>query len=123
LVDHITFVYKININPEEMMVYYSGNRGFHVTVNAEVFGAEPMVDMIKVWRVVAEMFYKTLNLETMDRAVYTRRRAWRVPNTTHGKTGLYKRALTYEELMGNALTGIQELAKSPCEWLDLTDII
>jgi DNA primase catalytic subunit len=122
LVDHAVSVYELDINQEQMLVYFSGNRGFHVTINAECFDAKPMVDMIKVWRLVSEELFKELKLVTLDRAVYTRRRAWRVPNTKHGKTGLYKRALTYQELM-SGVNKIKELAKSPCPWISISEVV
>jgi len=122
LIDHLIAVYNIDINPDEIMVYYSGNRGFHVTIHYEVFDAQPMVSMIKVWRIVAEHLIKELKLTTADRSVYTKRRAWRVPNTKHGKTNLYKIPLRYDELLLE-VDKIRELAIKPAEWLNLEEVI
>jgi hypothetical protein len=117
-VDYFIKAHNIGISPEEIMIYFSGNRGFHVVVNAEVFNAEPQIDMIKVWRLLVNHINKELKLNTLDLAVYTKRRSWRIPNTKHTKTGLYKRALTYEEF-NSSLENIRELAKKPADWIDL----
>lgn len=122
LVDYLVSTYEVGISSEEMMVYYSGNRGFHVTINHSVLEADPQVDLMKVYRIMAEMFYKSLHLQTLDRAVYTRRRAWRVPNTKHSKTGLYKRALTLSEF-NSGIGNIKELATKPCSWIDIKSVI
>jgi hypothetical protein len=122
LVEHLIAVFDVDISSEFLMIYYSGNRGFHVTINHEILEVEPMVDLIKVYRLMAENLHKTLNLSTLDRTVYTRRRAWRVPNTKHGKTGLYKRALTLLEL-NSGIDNIKALAKSPCDWLSVMEVI
>jgi len=123
LVDHIAHdVYGVGINPEEMMIYFSGNRGFHVTVNAECFNAQPQFEMIKIYRLLADHINKQLNLKTLDLSVYTKRRAWRIPNTIHVKTGLYKRALTYEQLKGD-VESIKELAKEPANWVSIVEVI
>ena len=122
LVNHLVDVYETNVNMDEMMIYFSGNRGFHVTVNAECFNAQPQFEMIKVYRLLVNHLNKQLNLKTLDLSVYTRRRAWRIPNTIHAKTGLYKRALTYEQLKGD-IESIKELAKEPADWVNIVEVI
>jgi hypothetical protein len=121
-VDHFIKVYDLGVSHEEMMIYFSGNRGFHITINPEVFNAEPCTDMIKIWRLLVNHINKELKLNTLDLAVYTKRRAWRIPNTKHTKTGLYKLALTYEQF-NSSLENIRELAKSPCDWIDLVECL
>ena len=121
-VDYFISNYSLGVSPEEMMFYFSGNRGFHITINAEVFEAAPQVDMIKIWRLLVNHLNKEWQLKTLDLAVYTRRRAWRIPNTIHTKTGLYKRALTYDEF-NSSLESIKELAKSPCDWINLVEVL
>jgi len=121
-VDYFIKVYDLGVSPEEMMIYFSGNRGFHVTINAEVFQAGPQVDMIKIWRLLVNHINKELKLSTLDLAVYTKRRAWRIPLTIHTKTGLYKTPLTYEQL-NSSLGNIKEIAKSPADWIDLVEVL
>ena len=119
--------YGLGISPEEMMTYFSGNRGFHIVINAEIFGAEPMIDMNKVWRVLVTHLNKEWKIPTtgdnkLDISTYIRRKAWRIPNTKHLKTGLYKRALTFDELM-SGVNNIKELAKESCGWISLVEVI
>ena len=49
---------------------------------------------------------------TIDAGVYDKVRAFRAPNSRHPKTGLHKRRLTFDELLG-PLDAILELAKTP----------
>ncbi len=49
---------------------------------------------------------------TIDAGVYDRVRAFRAPNSRHPKTGLHKRRLSFDELLG-PLDVILELAKTP----------
>ena len=74
----------------EPQVWFSGNRGFHVTVEAMVFSAEPSPDLTYTWRHLAERLVGQLGLATLDRRVYSRRRMWRISGTKHSKSGLYK---------------------------------
>jgi len=121
-VDYFTSNYSLGVSPEELMIYFSGNRGFHVTINAEVFEAEPQVDMVKIWRLLVNHLNKEWKFRTLDLAVYTRRRSWRIPNTIHTKTGLYKTPLTYDQL-NTSLDNIRELAKKPADWIDLVEVL
>ena len=50
---------------------------------------------------------------TIDTGVYDRVRAFRAPNSRHPKTGLHKRRLSFDELLGLTLDTILELAKKP----------
>ena len=49
---------------------------------------------------------------TIDTGVYDKTRAFRAPNSRHSKTGLHKRRLTLDELLG-PLDAILELATTP----------
>ena len=49
----------------------------------------------------------------IDTAIYEHNRLWRIPNTKHGKSGLYKVPLTSEQLATWSVTRIRELAAKP----------
>ena len=56
----------------------------------------------------------------IDAGVYDRVRIFRAPNSRHPKTGLYKRRLTYDELLGLKLAAVLRLAEAP-EPFDLAE--
>lgn len=93
-------------------VYYTGNRGFHITVDYRLFGISPSNYLVKIWRHVAESIVRKMEIKTFDRSVYSKRRMWRMENTQHGKTGLWKIKLEPGELSLSA-DKIKELAEEP----------
>ena len=111
----------VGFDSEEGIEYFfSGNRGFHITISSTLFGAAPASDLVKIWRHIAEEVSKMLSLKTFDRSVYTKRRMWRVENTKHGKSDLWKiRLYPYE--LALSVDKIRELAVSPRIYEDIDD--
>lgn len=71
-------------------VYFSGSKGFHVIIPAQVLGARPAADLNHVqYRKLAALMTEMTGV-VLDPAIYSRARLLRVPLTLHGKTGLYK---------------------------------
>lgn len=95
--------------------FFSGNRGFHVTMSAYLFGCRPSSDLSRTLRWMAESMADNLALRTFDRTVYSKRRMWRMNNTQHGKTGLWKIQLTPAEIGGLSVDAIKDLATAPRE--------
>ena len=56
----------------------------------------------------------------VDMAIYKTNMLWRIPNTPHEKTGLYKIPLKYHELCSLSIDDIRKLAESPRDisWID-----
>jgi KaiC/GvpD/RAD55 family RecA-like ATPase len=86
-------------------VWFSGGKGFHVSccINREIT-PETMKN-------VCENLAK--DLETFDSVIYNSVRIFRISNTKHPKSGLYKIELTPDELLELNLKQIQDLAKFP----------
>ena len=113
----VEFFKGLEIDELAIRVWFSGSRGFHITISPKVFAIAPanyghrinkiIASYIKYWLEV-----KNVNLKCLDEGVYTSRRMWRVPNTRHATTGLYKVELTHSELKLNA-EDIKELAVQP----------
>lgn len=79
-------------------VYFSGSKGFHVVVPAQVLGAKPAPDLNHVqYRKLAEHLWDLTGVKT-DPAIYSRARLFREPLSIHGKTGLFKIPLHAHEL-------------------------
>jgi hypothetical protein len=96
-------LFKQNINSE---VYFSGGKGFTVIINLD-----KEITPEKAQELSTEVFGK--DLKTLDPGIYNASRILRLPNTKHNKTGLYKVALTYEQLSMKTIDEIKEYAKEP----------
>ena len=90
-------------------VYFSGGKGFHVTLNTvKQFTPE------QAKHVCSEI---ALGLKTFDPKIYNRTRLIRVLNTRHNKTKLYKIKIDPTILPNDdAIEQIKALAKSPGTW-------
>jgi hypothetical protein len=109
------YPYLLNHVPEEAIrIYFTGKKGFHVEAEAVALGVGPSADLAATFRFMAESVKEELDMETIDFQVYDPRRMWRIPNTKHQGTGLYKVPLEPSELE-LSLEEIEELAKEPRE--------
>lgn len=106
IVDYFTEGFEIV--PE---VFFSGNKGFHIIVPGEFYGAIPDSKLTYHWKHLANQISKTLDVVTHDRRVYSIPRMWRVTNTIH-KSGLYKVPIRLTELE-RGLDYILDKAKEP----------
>ena len=104
-------VEQYGIDPGNLLLFCSGSKGFHVGLPTALWSPPPSVDFQRTARRFAEHVAE-LAAVTIDTGVYDRVRAFRAPNSRHPKTGLHKRRLTFDELLG-PLDAILELAKTP----------
>jgi len=92
---------------------FSGQKGFHFVLPFSLISEDPRAHP-DFWQA-----YKAMALELcdgfahLDRSIYEPRRLFRLMNTKHGKSGLYKIPLTFDELADLAVEKIQGLAKEP----------
>ncbi len=86
-------------------VYFSGNKGFEVSVKYN-----KMLNRTQVEHLAMEVFGK--GLPTLDSSLYDENQILRVPNTKHEKTGLYKIQLPISELNSLSIPTIKEMAKT-----------
>ena len=86
------------IPPEVLRLYFSGMKGVSIEVPAELFGGlDPDPNIATHLKALAvSMAPET---KTLDLSVYEKLRLWRVPNTLHGRSGLYKVRMTPKELL------------------------
>jgi hypothetical protein len=75
--------------PEDMLIFFSGSKGFHVGVPTLLWKPEPSATFHRVARLFAEHVAQAVGI-TIDAGVYDKVRAFRAPNSTHPKTGLHK---------------------------------
>jgi hypothetical protein len=92
-------------------VYYSGAKGFHVTL-ALLTGAPPAAAAPATAKRLALALAAAARVR-VDPACYDHQRLVRLPNSKHPVTGLHKRFLTPDELVGLDAAGVRDLARYP----------
>jgi len=95
----------------EAVIYFSGNKGFHIGVPSEVFGAEPSAILPQVFKRMAGYIAGDTRI---DYSIYEKNRLWRMPVSINRKSGLYKIPLTPEDLAQLDIWTIKELAATKC---------
>jgi hypothetical protein len=95
-----------------VLVFFSGDKGFHIGLPSIWFDAQPSSDFANIAKVLCKSLADACNV-TIDGNIYDRVRAFRAPNSRHPKTGLHKVAISPEELAGLTIEGIQHKAKNP----------
>ena len=107
-----------NFGDLPIRVWFSGNKGFHILIPQQLFGAIADSKLTYHWRYLAEYFAKTLELTTLDKTVYTVPRMWRIENTINSKSGLYKIPLSLYELSHCSIDEIKKLAINKRDFID-----
>lgn len=101
---------RFDLRAEELRLYFSGSKGFHLLVPAAMFSPEPSPTLNATFAAMAGRMFDGVEY---DAGIYDNVRLFRVSNTRHGKTGLYKVPLTPAELLSLDSASILELAKQP----------
>lgn len=105
--------FTYNIPEEVIRIYFSGKKGIHLVVPGAVFGIEPDKHLNEYFKVMATSVSEQTIHNTLDLKIYDRRRLFRMANSIHADTGLYKIPITYFELVMMETDEIKELAKKP----------
>jgi len=79
------------VKEDSIDVYFSGGKGFSLQ-----FKTNKMLNRTQVEHLALNVFGK--DLETLDQSMYDENQIFRVPNTRHPKTKLYKVQLTLDQL-------------------------
>lgn len=95
---------KHGFKKENIDVYFSGSKGFHV----QICTGKTYFTPEQLRNITVEL---AKNLPTFDRVVNDPNRVIRVPNTLHQKTGLYKVLLSHTNLTDFSVPEILEYAK------------
>jgi len=103
---------RIRLPQDSLDISFSGCKGFHVVVAPQIFQGFCSPHTLGLYRRMARRVCEAGVLH-IDQSVYTRKRLWRLVNSRHGKSGLFKIPLTYEELRDISIDGIKTLAVNP----------
>ncbi len=86
-----------HLPPEALRIYWSGMKGISIEAPAQFFGGfEPSPTIANDLKALAVAMAP--EAMTLDTSIYEKLRLWRVPNTKHGTSGLYKVPITVQEL-------------------------
>jgi hypothetical protein len=96
-----------------LRVYFTGKKGFHIECEPVTLGINASNELPGLFRFIANELKSKLSLDTIDFAVYDIRRMWRLPNSQHQGTGLYKVHLGRQRLQEFSLESIYEYAQEP----------
>jgi hypothetical protein len=103
---------RTGVHQEQIQIFFSGNKGFHIIVPCEVFDAFEFDGIFNLYKKMAIRAID-IGIKNIDVSVYNHRRILRYPNSIHSKSGLYKIPLSYETLRDVSVEGIMEIAKQP----------
>ena len=98
---------------EAFHIYFSGKKGFHLIIPSVYFGYDPSKSLHEDFKWIARELNDRSPNQTIDLAVYERRRLFRLENSIHQSTGLYKIPINYKELIDLPIGEIYRLAQSP----------
>jgi len=107
------FAQILKLEPEEIGLYFSGSKGFHLTVSPRILGITPSQDLNVMYKALALHLYSAYDIPIIDLRIYDKRRLFRMPNTINSKTGLYKVPLTIRQFSGFSYDELIEYAKKP----------
>lgn len=99
------------INPDDLFIYFSGKKGFHVAIFNTLVGFthSTPVQPEKIKDFVRRL---TNGIPHLDLKIYEPVRIFRIENSKHEKSGLYKIRISFGELQCE-LSDILKLAKAP----------
>jgi Eukaryotic and archaeal DNA primase, large subunit len=108
---YLKVILQIDIN--QVQFFFSGNKGIHLLVNAEVIGLQPHQALNQIYKEMASDILKFTQHKTLDIRVYDDKRMFRMVNSVNLKSGLYKIPLTVEEFATLSYEQIKQLATQP----------
>jgi len=105
------FIDEYGLYPNDLSIYFSGSKGFHVVLNGNTYGfPDPNESMGSI---IKQVCIELAGEIKIDSVIYENHRLFRVENSLNAKTSLYKIQLSYDELFSLSVDEIRELAKRP----------
>ena len=102
---------EYDLSPDDLSLYFSGNKGFHIVINLNSFGSpEPHESMGELMKLAVKELCGDIIFDTV---IYENHRLIRVENSLNAKSELYKIQLSYDELFTMSVDEIKTMAKRP----------
>ena len=102
----------MGVAPGDILVFFSGSKGFHIHIPSMLAGACPAVDFAATAKRFCGWIAERCGVR-IDNNLYSTLQPLRAPNSRHEKTGLYKIRLDIEELFDLDIDAIKSLANRP----------
>lgn len=102
---------QYNVQPEELSIFFSGGKGFGLEINtAGIACLDGYLDINLP--IIIKRFCISIakDLESFDSVIYNHNRIYRIENTVHQKSGLFKTLLTPDEVYNMSVEDIQKKA-------------
>ena len=103
------------LSEDNIEIYFSGSKGFHVIIPYEIFGFDYSKDLNSKYKTLALELNSYTITKSIDTRIYDNKRLFREPNTINSKTGLYKVQISLNDLRKFDYNDIIEYASSPKE--------
>lgn len=100
----------LSIDASQINLFYSGSKGVHLTVSANVMGLDPHVSLNQIYRDIALEIKEYTKNDTLDVRVYDDKRMFRMVNSFNKKGGRYKIPITHQELTEWNLEKLREVS-------------
>lgn len=104
-----------NLSDENLNIFFSGSKGFHIIVPHEIFGIEYGREINDSYKAVALELKSYTITKSVDTRIYDYKRLFREPNSINSKTGLYKVQLSLSDLREMSYEDLIEYATEPKE--------
>ncbi|MGF0347761.1 primase C-terminal domain-containing protein [Rhodococcus sp. IEGM1300] len=105
----------MGIRENQTRLYFSGSKGIHLTVPMGALGIQPSTQLHRVYKMLVEKIKEHTTHGTLDSAIYDNKRMFRMANTRHDKTGVYKTRISYKELKKMTKEMVMAYASVPRE--------
>lgn len=116
-------LHNYDIEPTYLRINFSGSKGFHIRIPAELFGGfTPSTHLHKQIKFIAEEITK--GFDHYDYSIYKRTFFIRVINTLNSKSGLRAIPLSYNEVMNLSIENIKTLAvqERTVDYIDVDEL-
>ena len=110
---YMVFLHEFKLKENEINLYFSGSKGFHITIDPRILGIVPSQHLNAIYKAWAIHISSSYDIPIIDMKIYDKRRLFRMPNTINSKTGLYKVPLTQNMLFSFSYNELKEYAKEP----------
>ncbi|MGB7061151.1 MAG: hypothetical protein WBF13_02210 [Candidatus Zixiibacteriota bacterium] len=108
LIRHLELNYDLSLN--HIRVWFSGSKGFHVGVPSVILGITPSTYLPRIMRGIAFDLADGMGIDT---SIYEKNRLFRMENSIHSKTGLYKIPVSVNQLFSFSIDEIKGIADDP----------
>ena len=118
-----------HLQEDNIQIFFSGSKGYHIIIPYEVFGIEPSKDLNDRYKLIVTELKSYTITKSIDTRIYDSKRLFREPNTINTKTGLYKvymtidqvREFSYDDLIKRA-SAVQEIGQVNKEYNAKSDV-